>query len=648
MKRKIVASLLLYAFVSAHAQTISDTIKTVTIEASKPKENIVSSAPYYGFNSKEMMQHGITDVVDVLHRLPSVVLRDYGGAGGMKTVSVRGLGSQHTGVSYDGVMLSDCQTGQIDLQRYSLNDLSAVRLRLGDADDVFTTARSISASSVLELESSLGEEPKTTIRTTTGSWGFINPFVNYECRLTGTSSLSALLDYVSAKNNYPFSLKNGTIQTTEQRTNSRMSQLHGELNYLWQTNSHRLSAKLYHYDNDRELPGIVHYYTHDNDETLHEKNVFGQLHYKWTGLSQFCLMINAKWNWAQTTYHNGKPSGGITSSDYIQREGYGSIALLYKPHPNVNVSYSGDYVMNSMNGTINSSHSIVRHTLLQALSAKWFVGSLKFLGRVLWSNYHEPLTTKDEISPSISMSYKPLTNKNLHLRASYKNIFRAPSFNEQYFFHLGNQSLSPETTNQFNIGLTDDFSTNRFTLNTSIDAYYNNVRDKIVSVPINMFVWRSVNLARTDGYGLDLMATLSYHLNTQHTVALLLNYSLQHITNTTNRESQYYDYQIAYTPVHSGSITTTWSNPWANLSLTGSGMSDRYTTNEHSEGTHLDGYTEWNITLSRELQLKKGTLRLQGSVLNIFNKQYDIVAHYPMPGRSFRIGVNLELKNKKL
>lgn len=84
---------------------------------------------------------GITDIADALNRMPGITIRDYGGAGGMKTVSVRSFGTQHTGVSYDGIMLSDCQSGQIDLSRYSLENIDNISLVIGDNDDIFIPAK---------------------------------------------------------------------------------------------------------------------------------------------------------------------------------------------------------------------------------------------------------------------------------------------------------------------------------------------------------------------------------------------------------------------------------------------------------------------------------------------------------------------------
>lgn len=95
----------------------------------------------YVINNKSLNTAGITDIADALNRMPGITIRDYGGAGGMKTVSVRSFGTQHTGVSYDGIMLSDCQSGQIDLSRYSLENIDNISLVIGDNDDIFIPAK---------------------------------------------------------------------------------------------------------------------------------------------------------------------------------------------------------------------------------------------------------------------------------------------------------------------------------------------------------------------------------------------------------------------------------------------------------------------------------------------------------------------------
>ncbi|HQJ90655.1 MAG TPA: TonB-dependent receptor plug domain-containing protein, partial [Paludibacteraceae bacterium] len=55
-----------------------------------------TSAPVRIITTHQKERLGITDISDALKRTAGVDVKDYGGVGGLKTVSVRGLGSQHT------------------------------------------------------------------------------------------------------------------------------------------------------------------------------------------------------------------------------------------------------------------------------------------------------------------------------------------------------------------------------------------------------------------------------------------------------------------------------------------------------------------------------------------------------------------------
>ena len=92
----------------AQTDTITDRVhqlEGVTITETQRKHTVTSTSPLHLLDRQDLLTMGVTDIADALHRLPGITIRDYGGAGGMKTVSVRGFGAKHTGVSYDGVML---------------------------------------------------------------------------------------------------------------------------------------------------------------------------------------------------------------------------------------------------------------------------------------------------------------------------------------------------------------------------------------------------------------------------------------------------------------------------------------------------------------------------------------------------------------
>ena len=131
------------------------TLTGVTITENARRNSVSATAPVRLLDSEAMLRLGVTDIADALHRLPGVTLRDYGGGGGMKTVAVRGFGAQHTGVSYDGLALSDCQTGEIDVSRYSIENAASIALTIGDNEDIFIPARNAAFASMLSINTML-------------------------------------------------------------------------------------------------------------------------------------------------------------------------------------------------------------------------------------------------------------------------------------------------------------------------------------------------------------------------------------------------------------------------------------------------------------------------------------------------------------
>ncbi|MBR4920682.1 MAG: TonB-dependent receptor [Prevotella sp.] len=645
--------------VGAMAQTDTITSRThqldeVTITETQRKHTVTSTAPLHLLDRKDMLTMGVTDIADALHRLPGITLRDYGGAGGMKTVSVRGFGAKHTGVSYDGVMLSECQSGEIDLSRYSLDNVGNLSLTIGDNDDIFIPARQASVPAVLHIQTlALPTEdtrPHLTTQVKFGSFGYVSPFIRYEQNLSDKFAFSAVGEYTYAENDYPYELKNGLETIQSERNNNKMNSGHGELNFLWTINpTNRLSGKVYYYDNDRQLPGIVHYYVNLNKETLRDRNVFSQLMYQTRWGDRVSLKWNAKFNWFSSSYRDPLYEGNINDADYWQREAYTAAAVLYTPNRYWAFDYSADYAFNNLNGS--SKRTVVgrpyRHTILQSATAKYRDNRLTMIARLLYSLYlndsKEGPKSRNmrRLSPSLSVSYKLLEEHDIYVRASYKNIFRAPTFNENYYYHYGSTNLKPESTNQYNLGITyaDDLS-EKTTFQFTLDGYYNQVTDKIVTLPVNMFIWRCVNVGEVKIIGVDCTMRAARRFTSEHIVSMTGSYSYQSAKDKTLPGSSSYDNQLAYTPLHTVSGSVGYENPWVNLSLHLTGMSDRWANNEHYEDTDIDGYVEFGLTAWRQFRFGRHQLEGRIDLKNLLNTQYELVRYYPMPRRSYQVTLN--------
>lgn len=480
-----------------------------------------------------------------------------------------------------------------------------------------------------------------------GSWGYTNPTINAAGRW-GKLSLSAMADYIYAENDYPFTIYNITERIHKRRVHSKMNQGHAEINASYAfSDNHVLTAKAYYYDNDRDLPGVVRYYTSESKQQLRERTAFGQLTYRGRLSNRWSLKAAGKWNFASSDYKDRLYTGGETDGAYWQREGYLSAAVLYRPAESVSLSYASDIVHNELNS--HRYMSIDQHpsrlSLLNTFSARWNRGFLSLTARVLHSAHLEHTRTgaagQDYHHWSPSASAAARLGRGWTARLMWKDIFRMPSFAELYYYHLGTQDLKPERTSQWNAGLTwQGRLLPTLTATMSSDFYINKVKDKIISIPYNLFIWRNVNAAKTRIRGLDLALGLRWQMSVRHALEMQGNYSYIRAVDRSNPANNEYNKQLPYMPQHSISSVLTWHNPWANLSLNAYGVSKTWATTSHADGSSIGGYGELGATLFREFQLKgKQKLTASFNVSNLLNKQYEVIAAYPMPGRGWRAKV---------
>lgn len=634
------------------ADTAGRSLQEFEVVSERVRREVTSTAPLFNLTSERMKTMGVTDISDALHRLPGINIRDYGGAGGMKTVSVRGFGTTHTGVIYDGIVLSDCQSGKIDLSRYSLDNVGSLSLIVGDNSDIFVPAKASASAASIIISSMSVPGPMDSLWHVTGqmrfgSFGTYNPYFKVGKSLTPKFSFSVIGEYTHAKNDYPFTLENGKLVTRERRNNSMMNSWHGEINTRWRlTPASMLDAKVYYYDNNRQLPGPVILYNPICHEKLRDRNFFGQLTYKNLSLSKFSFQGLAKFNWDASLYHDedGKYPGGILDEDYFQREVYVSGSALYVPTDKLAFNYSADYFYNNL--TTNQMEVVGpwRHSVLQSFTGKFQNSWLLATARLLWSIYDngvkEGISSKDEnkLSPSLSVSVQPMRNRLFFIRASYKNIFRMPTFNETYYFRMGSTSLKPEDTDQFNLGLTWQYNSTNW-LNALVltgDVYYNNVKDKIVALPMNMFIWTMTNMDKARAFGADVTASATFNIARGQNLVFAGNYSWQRVQPRTSPKDPDYNKQVAYTPIHSGAASLSWENPWVDVVVHTTGASDRYGTNSNLPITRIKGYMEMGAALILSFKIKRNTIDLRFDMTNILDTQYEIVGNYPMPGRAWK------------
>ena len=609
------------------------------------------STPLQVLEKTEIDRLGLQDLSEAVKRFSGVTVQDYGGIGGLKTVSVRSLGAKHTAVSYDGVTITDAQSGQIDISRFSLDNVDMVSLSIGQADDIFQTARIFASAGALNIKSSRPEfqdrpfHLKAQVKT--GSFGLVNPYLRYEQRLGKRWSATGQLDWQRADGLYPYSIQNEQTEETGKRKNSDIQALRAEVNLFGELGKEsEFSLKGYYYDSERGLPGSIILYNDYRKERLWDKNYFVQGYYKKQLSSHFALQTQGKFNYSWNKYVdiNNNYESGKQEDRHTQREYYFSAGGLYTPLKSLSFSLTTDFSVNTLKNNLPDCPFPTRYTSLSVFAAQYkdsrWTATASLLGTYITENVETGTKPDDRkrLSPALSLSWRVLEEQNIRLRASFKDIFRVPTFNDLYYLRVGNTSLKPERATQYNLGLTWSGQPSSWLsyLNVTADGYYNRVRDKIVALP-TLYIWKMMNFGEVSIGGIDV--NVSAEITCSSAIRLLLqgNYTWQRAIDITDETAKNYKDQIPYTPRHAGSASVSLLNKWVNLSYLLTCAGDRYALPQNIADNRIDRYVEQTISVNREFQLGNCQLRLQGEILNIGNINYEIIKYYPMPGRSFRI-----------
>ena len=626
-----------------------------------------ASAPLQVLTKDELKSLNALQLSDAVKHFAGVTVKDYGGIGGMKTVSVRSLGAQHTAVACDGLTVTDCQTGQTDIGRFSLENVDRVTLSTGQSDNIFQPARLLASSATLNIVSltpSFMDNRQTNVKASVkaGSWGLINPAVLIEERLTRIWSVSVNGEWLSSDGRYPYTLEyasdNG-LSTKQKRNNTEVKTLRVEASAFGNlSDKEQIRLRAYYYQSSRGLPGATTYYYDYSSQHLWDKNAFAQAQYKNDLSERWAVQASAKWNWSYQHYLDPdyKGSTGKTENHYYQQEYYATASALFRAMRNVSFSLSTDGVINKMSSDLADFAKPMRYSWLTALSGKYvskrFTATASLLATMIYEDALEGNSAGNHhrLSPFVSVSVKPFETEDLRIRAFYKDAFRLPSFNDLYYGVTRSIDLKPERASQFNVGLTytKEICSWLPYFSFTADAYWNKVSDKIVATPTkNLFVWSMVNLGKVDIKGLDLTASLSFDLAKGYALNLSGNYTYQRALDVTDSnpetvEGQTYKHQIAYTPRVSGSGQATLETPFVNLSYAVIFSGKRYVLTQNLPKNRLEGYEDHSVSASRDIKFGKTKASVKAEVLNLTGKNYEIIKNFPMPGRSFRITITLD------
>lgn len=611
----------------------------------------------------ELKRLNALSVADALRYFAGVQLKDYGGVGGIKTINIRSMGSQHTAVYYNGVQLGNAQNGQVDLGRFSLDNMEEIQLFNGQKSDIFQSAREFGAAGNVYLTTrkpyfKAGERAHVHAQIRCGSFALANPNVGVDVKLAEGLALTMDAEYVYSNGKYPFRYRRvlptgeTAYDTTAIRQNGDINAVRAELglhHYYRTTGFWRIHA--YNYWSERGIPGAIVNNVWRNGERLWDRNSFVQAQWQdeWFGLWNTRLLV--KYANDYTHYINYDERLLPSNNEYLQQEVYLSLANKVQIFKWWDVSLAYDYQYNTL----------ARENLLLDASPEYFSRHSHWLSAATALNIKEYLrmqasvlmtvvdNDKPRVTPGVFLSFRPYPAIDLSINAFYKQSYRYPTFNDLYYTDLGNASLRPELARQHSVEIAYRKVNKAYQLNFAASYYYNRVTDKIIAYPKGQqFRWTMLNLGTVKINGVDAKADMSFYLPLRFVLRGRLNYTYQTAIDVTNPDDTYYGHQIPYIPWHSGSVVLglDWQSKRGDhygLNYSFIYVGERYSQQENTIYnyvqpwyTHdLSLYGEWIVPTS-DVNQRAVWLKANIEINNLLGQDYEVIQNYPMPKQNIR------------
>lgn len=610
--------------------------------------------PSQTLGGEELKKLNSLSVADALRYFSGLQLKDYGGVGGIKTVNIRSMGTNHLGIFYDGIELGNAQNGQIDLGQFSLDNVEEISLYNGQRSAIFQPASDFGNAGSVYIRTKaprfmMGWRYNLLVRAKYGSSDTFRFSSLWEQKLSDHISSSLSTGVLTSSGRYKFRYRRVTedntvaYDTTAVRHNGDIWAFRVEENVRGGIADGYWNVKAYTYHSERGIPGAIVNNVWRRGERQWDHNTFGQAVFQKSFGDKFSTKALAKYAYYVTRYVNNDETQIHVDNTYRQQEMYFSTSNVYEILSKWSVSMSYDFKWNKLNANMVDFAFPHRYSnfvsLATALTLSRIQAQASLVEQVVKDHvkYGASSSSRSTLTPAFFVNVYPFESKLLAVRAFAKKSFRMPTFNDLYYADMGNSKLNPESALQYDLGfvLNKDWKqgiVDHFRL--QVDGYYNTVHDKIVAYPKGQqFRWTMLNLGKVHIRGVDAMAEVGLEPAKDWKVTARLQYTYQDARDVTDSNTSYYKDQIPYIPWHSGSaiLGLSWREWDLAYSFIYSG--ERYSQQENILYNHLQPW--YTHDMSVVYHARKWSARLD--VNNIFSQDYDVILNYPMPKRNYML-----------
>jgi len=582
-------------------EAVSDSLHAVTVTADK---GVVVS------RTDTLRSDNSSTISEILQQSTGLHIGDNGGMSGLKSISLRGMGSAHTAIYIDGVRVGNVQSGQNDIGMMGPEMFNSVVIDYAQNSVSFNTERPSFTDGVMAGKAALHA----------GSFCTWLPSLSMDFKVSDKISISADAALVSSEGNFRYG--DGLV-----RANNDISQARGAIDLFGDMDRGTYHLKAFVNAAERGTPGPVSWPSEDRQKDL---NTFLQGSVKMSFSPLYTLRLSAKGGYDDISY-----SSAWGDSRYGQTELQLNSAHDFQINSRWKMSLAADLQWDGLqSGSYNASRTTVFSAIASSFRTRRFSANvaLEYNGA-----YDRNGRNRNAFCPSADIRYTLADG--LDITAFGRRAYRVPTFNELYYAGYGNPELEPEDAVMTAFGIDYNVSSGAgWHGKVKADGFLNILTDKITSAPTaeDPSIWLPYNIGKVRSVGTDIMAGISYDAG-EWIFSLDARYTFQSAVDRT--EGSYtYDCQIPYIAKHTASIIG--SAYWKGWML----RPIWHLRADRHDGTgEMPDWHTLDIILSKVFNIKRmGEFRINLSLKNIYDNRYEIVGGYPMPGRNMTAGIELK------
>ncbi len=584
-------------------------LETIVVTASRLEEEAKGlTRKVEVITSEEIRSSGARDLADVLTRLTSVNMSNYGGTNGVKNIRMRGSSSAQVLVLLDGRPLNSPRDGSVDLNSVSLNDIDRIEVLYGPAASLYGSQAMGGTVNLISRRASAEEGMKTELTSAYGTFGHQEQRLSHGARFSrGAYQVNASYD-----------------ADTGHRKNSAYygKDVTGKFEFE-PGDAQRLTLNAGRYQSATGLPGSVSSPDADDDQR-NARNTF-DLVWKMGSDETAGLETRVYRDDEQLEFRENTAGSLFDVPDMATRHTTRSTGLDSR----ITRKWFGIYRVvagfNVLAQRIDSTSVQKKH---QSLRAGYLDNQLEFADRMklcLGGRVDDYSSFGSEVNPSASFMFRVAGPAKLHGLAS--RSFRAPTFNDLFWpdegWSKGNPDLKPEKGITREIGLETRWGER---VVSDVTYYRNTFKDLINWAPVNT-VWQPLNVdsARMDGWEWSATAALCRNME------LKAGYTWLNAEDTNSHK------RLIYQPKNKVDVSLRakeWKGFAAEIhgQYTGTRFCDTANTQK------IGSFWVWGAGASQRL---RKDLSCFLSVDNLFDREYVVMQGYPMPGAVIRSGVTL-------